>query len=115
MIYASDLVRSEISAAVRQARGETFAKLEPPALQAGDQRPARKQRLVIRLWLPLTPLWILLAPFAVLAAPILAIVPATRGVPPFRAAFAVGAALLRLSGTVVQVESPAALIRIRIL
>jgi hypothetical protein len=68
----------------------------------------------IRLWLPLTPLWILLAPFAVLLSPLLAVTPAARGVSPLRAAFAIGAVLLAMSGTVVEVDAPGATIRIRI-
>jgi len=55
-----------------------------------------------------------LSPFALLLAPILALVPQTRGVPPFRTVFALGGALLALSGTVVDVTSRDALIRIRI-
>lgn len=68
----------------------------------------------IGLWLPLTPLWLLLGPFALLFAPLLSLAPAARGVSPYRAAFAVGAVLLSLSGTVVEVDAPGATIRIRI-
>jgi hypothetical protein len=56
----------------------------------------------------------LLAPFALIAAPILALVPATRAIPPYRAAFAVGSVLLSLSGTVVEVNSAGAVLHIRI-
>ena len=110
------MFRSELRSAVREAQAGAAARPQPrpytPAPAA--QRPAAK-RTTIRLWLPLTPLWIVLAPFALLLAPALAFVPQTRGLPPFRAAFAIGATLLALSGTVVDVTSPAALIRIRIL
>ncbi len=75
---------------------------------ANAQRPVR-----IGLWLPLTPLWILLAPFALLLAPLLALAPPMRGVPPYRAVLAVGAVLLSLSGTVVEVRAPGADIRLR--
>jgi hypothetical protein len=68
----------------------------------------------IRLWLPLTPLWILLAPFALLLSPALAAAPAARGVNPLRAAFAIGALLMSLAGTVVEVDAPGASIKIRI-
>ena len=66
------------------------------------------------LWLPLTPLWVLLAPFALLLAPLLSLSPEMRGVNPYRAAISVGAVLLALSGTRVQVDAPGAHIRIRI-
>jgi len=81
----------------------------------GSVRPLRRGRAVVRLWLPLTPLWLLLAPFALLLAPLLALAPPARGLPPYRAAFAVGGTLLALSGTVVDVDAPHALVRIRIL
>ena len=68
----------------------------------------------IRLWLPLTPLWVLLAPFALLLSPLLALTPAARTVNPLKAAFAIGAVLLSMSGTVVDVDAPGATIRIRI-
>jgi hypothetical protein len=76
--------------------------------------PARRP-VRIRLWLPLTPLWMLLAPFALLLAPLLALAPETRGIPPYRAAFAIGATLIAMSGTVVDVDAPGAVIKIRIL
>jgi hypothetical protein len=69
---------------------------------------------VVRLWLPLTPLWIILAPAALLLAPVLNLLPATRGVSPWRAAFVLGDLLLALSGTLVDVDTPDALVRIRI-
>jgi len=72
-------------------------------------------RVVIRLWLPLTPLWIILAPFALLVSPALTLAPATRRMPPFRAAWAVGRLLLALSGTLIEVDSPAAVVRIHVL
>jgi hypothetical protein len=77
-------------------------------------RPRRRKPFTLRLWLPLTPLWILLAPFALIAAPLLMLVPATRTVAPYRAAFAVGGVLLSLSGTVVEVKSASAVLHIRI-
>ncbi len=76
--------------------------------------PAR-QRVVVRLWLPLTLLWILLAPFAVLFAPLILLVPTCRYLNPFGAAFRVGALLLGCSGTIVEVDAPGVLVRIRIL
>ncbi len=67
----------------------------------------------IALWLPLTPLWLVLAPFALLLAPALSLAPPLRGVSPYRAVLALGAVLLALSGTVVEVDAPGAVIRLR--
>jgi len=87
--------------------------------------PAHPTR--IGLWLPLTPLWLILSPFALLLAPLVALAP--RMLPdnpraadvrtaitahPYRAAFAIGAVLLSMSGTVVDVDAPGATIHIRI-
>jgi hypothetical protein len=82
--------------------------------RAVRSRPTPRRRVAISLWLPLTPLFYLLAPFALLAAPLLALQPSGRRVRPWRAAWAMGAVLLSLSGTVVSVDSPAARVRIRI-
>jgi hypothetical protein len=76
-------------------------------------RPRR--RLALRLWLPLTPLWILLAPFALLLAPLLLATRAGRRLRPLPAAWALGSVLFALSGTVIDVDSPRATIRLRIL
>lgn len=94
-----------------------------PTRHRGD--PSHPTR--IGLWLPLTPLWLILSPFALLLAPLLTLLPPllpdySRGravrsaitVHPYRAAFALGAVLLALSGTVVEVDAPGATIRIRI-
>jgi hypothetical protein len=106
MSPATSMFRSEMREAVRQARSPNPAPLIPP-------RPLH--RTVVRLWLPLTPLWIILAPFAILAAPLLLLVPQMRGMRrPFRAAFAIGQVLFALSGTVVDVDTPDALVRVHI-
>jgi hypothetical protein len=77
--------------------------------------PLEPRRVVIRLWLPLTPLWLVLAPFALVAAPALRLTPRTRRLPALRSAWTVGRLLLALSGTQVEVDTPAAFIRIHIL
>ena len=129
MSPATSMFRSQLREAVREARTPEFATpdratmAQPPANAAParpapaeawhtPQRPGR--RTVVRLWLPLTPLWLILSPFAILFAPLLLLAPQTRGIRPFRAVFAVGALLLALSGTVIDVETPDALVRIRI-
>ncbi|HEY2707859.1 MAG TPA: hypothetical protein VGI95_07375 [Caulobacteraceae bacterium] len=101
--------RSELRFAVRDAK-------DPDQVDAPRPLPAapRQRRTVIRLWLPLTPLWILLSPFALILAPLIWLAPQCRGVPPYRTAFAVGAALFALSGTVVDVDAPDAQVRIHI-
>lgn len=91
------------------------------------RRQDRRRDVRVGLWLPLTPLWLCLAPFALLLAPLVAFAPRLapdnpraralrRAIDthPYRAAFAVGAVLLSLSGTVVEVDAPGAVIRIRI-
>jgi len=69
---------------------------------------------VIRLWAPLTPLFILLAPFALLAAPALKLAPTMRRVSALRTVLSVGRLLLALSGTLIEVDNPAAIVRIHI-
>jgi hypothetical protein len=107
MSQATSMFQSHLREAVRDAQA---AGATPP--QPVPARPVR--RTVVRLWLPLTPLWIILSPFAILAAPLLLLAPQARGIRPFRAAFAIGAALFSLSGTVVEVDTADALVRVHI-
>jgi hypothetical protein len=97
--------QSQLRSAVREAQGN-----EPVRVLA----PAPPRRTAIWLWLPLTPLWLLLSPLAILFAPALWFFPETRGLPPYRTAFTVGAALVAMSGTIIQVDARDALVRIRI-
>lgn len=138
------MFQSELRSAVRDVRDSPMHAAPPsPPVQADGAdprvtvlRPGRPvrgnhaaggKRTVVRLWLPLTPLWILLAPFALLLAPLLLLAPqlmpdragaravrASLAVRPYRTAFALGAVLIALSGTVVDVDTPDALVRIRI-
>jgi hypothetical protein len=105
MSPATSMFHSEMREAVRQARAPDPAPLFPP-------KPLH--RTVVRLWLPLTPLWIILAPFAILFAPLLMLAPQTRGIRPYRAAFAIGQVLFAISGAVVEVDTPDALVRVHI-
>jgi hypothetical protein len=107
MSQATAMFRSHLREAVRDAHAPGMTQPKP-----APTKPVH--RTVVRLWLPLTPLWIILSPFAILAAPLLLIAPQTRGIRPFRAAFAIGRVLFALSGTVVDVDTPDALVRIRI-
>ena len=98
----------------------------PPALRRsgfvgpmGGGQPARSEapphrRVVVRLWLPLTLIFLILAPFAILLSPLLYWVPRPYCQRPFATVFGVGALLLSLGGTVVEVDTPDALIRIRV-
>ena len=110
MSQATAMFQAQLRDAVRAAHSPGAPT--PTPSQDWPARPAH--RTVVRLWLPLTPLWLILSPFAILAAPLLWLAPQLRGVRPFRAAFAIGAALLALSGTVVDVDTPDAHVRIRI-
>ena len=84
-------------------------ELLPPA----RTKPAR--RVVVRLWLPLTPLLWLLSPLPVACAPLVWLAPArVRPANPYLAVLVLGRLLLSLSGTVVDVDTPDALVRIRI-
>ena len=99
--------------ATEQAPHPKTAHARPAEARSAPPRP--HDRTVVRLWLPLTPLWIILAPFAILAAPLLLLVPQMRGLRrPFRAVFAIGQVLFAISGTVVDVDTPDALVRIHI-
>ena len=69
----------------------------------------------IRLWLPLTPLALLLGPLAMIAAPFVVLSRRGRRINPVRAAWSLGGVLLALSGTQIDVDTPAVRIRIRIL
>ncbi len=142
MTGGMSMFQSELRSAVRDAReapamqaaqpvgGDPKVSVLPPS---GTGTPPRRghatgeKRTVIRLWLPLTALWIILAPFALLFAPLLALVPpllpnrprvrairASLAIRPYRTAFALGAVLIAMSGTVVDVDTPDALVRIRI-
>ena len=96
-----------LSAASPDARPTRAAPiLQPP--------PPPKSRTVVRLWLPLTPLFLVLAPFALVLSPLVALAPRPYGDRPFATVWGVGALLLSLGGTVVDVEAPDAVVRIRI-
>lgn len=79
-----------------------------------DSTRARRGRVTIRLWIPLTPLLALVSPLAMLASPFVRLGRRTRHTPTIRAAWALAAVLMSLSGTAVHVETPRAAIRIYI-
>ncbi len=73
-----------------------------------------RRRASIGLWAPLTPLAVVLSPLALAMIPILELVARRRGFHPARAVLALGAVLMALSGTIIEVDSPQVRIRIRI-
>jgi hypothetical protein len=99
--------------AIAEARAAEASPEPPPAPRPAAPTVVRHDRVVVRLWLPLTLLFVLLAPFALLLAPLLYFVP--RLCPrPFATMFGIGRLLLSIGGTDVDVDTPEARIRIRI-
>ena len=96
----------------------------PPAVRLGDlahppravARPVTRPPgpTVVRLWLPLTPLFLLLAPFALLLCPLLWFAPGPWRLNPLATVLGVGAVLLRLGGTDIDVRAPDAIVRLKI-
>ena len=85
---------------------------ERPPLRSAQVEPHR--RTVVRLWLPSTLIFLLLAPFALLLSPLLYFAPPPYGGRPFAMVLGFGQVLPSLGGTVVDVETPDALVRIRL-
>jgi len=76
--------------------------------------PMPRRRIVLRLWLPLTPLFLLLAPFALLLAPLFYFAPRSAGLRPIAGALGIGRVLLSLGGTDVDVDAPGVRVQIKI-
>lgn len=120
MIYAPRALRHFGFAAMEARASHESPAPRPrlPRVRPVPVQPVQAQpmpsRTVVRLWLPLTLLFLLLAPFALLLAPLLYFAPRPYNVRPFATVAALGALLLSLSGTVVDVDTPDALVRIRI-
>ena len=98
----------------------------PPTVRLGEivsRAPAQVERggavlaprpTVVRLWLPLTPLFLLLAPFALLLTPLLYLVPRPWRLSPLATVLGVGTILLSLAGADVDVRTPEAIVRLKI-
>jgi len=89
--------------------------VDSPAPRRSDQALARPApRRALRLWLPVTPLAALLSPLALVAVAVLQPILRRRGLSPWRIALSLGALLIALSGTLVEIETRAVRIRIAI-
>ena len=73
-----------------------------------------RMRWPLILWLPTTPIFLVLAPLAILATPLLYLAPRRVLPDPLSLVLGVGRLLLATSGTVVEVSTPGADIRIRL-
>ena len=118
MMYAPRAIHHFSLAAMEGQAQRTRAVMRPPRHpRAKPTRPLQtepvQKRVVVRLWLPTTLIFLLLAPFAILLAPLLYFAP-TYGSRPFATVFGIGQVLLSLSGTVVEVDTPEALVHIRV-
>jgi hypothetical protein len=100
-----------MEARAQQTR-RAVAPIRPLSPTPVEAPPAR--RFVLRLWLPLTPIFLLLAPFALVLAPLICLAPQPYGRRPFATVLGVGAVLLSLGGTDVDVDTRDARVRIRI-
>lgn len=74
----------------------------------------RQGPVVVRLWIPITPLVILLAPAAMLFAPLAHRQARARGMNPWAAAWALGVVLRSLAGTSIDVETRKACIHLKL-
>jgi hypothetical protein len=87
-------------------------RARPPAYRYGA--PPRR-RVVVRLWLPVTPLFWLLSPIPLALAPLAYLAPPkVRPANPYAAVLAIGRLLTSVGGTVVHVDTPDALVSIRL-
>lgn len=114
MMYAPRAIRHFSLAAIEGRAQRTRAVMEPPMTpRPVPLQPAPpKRRVVVRLWLPTTLLFLVLAPFALLLAPLIYLAPSPYGNRPFATVIGIGQVLLSLGGTVVEVDTPDALVRI---
>ena len=109
---------SHFGLAALEARASRTRRVLAPAAPARPLTPAwperPQRRTVVRLWLPMTAIFLLLSPFAILLSPLMYLAPPPYGYRPLATVLAFGRLLLSLGGTVVDVDTPDALVRIRI-
>ena len=112
--FGAAMLEAEAAPEVQLKRAARVkAALRGGVLDAGPP-PLRTRRITVRLWIPSTALFCLLAPFALLLAPLGYLSPHPYRIPPFAAAFAIGRLLISLGGSVVHVDTPEALISLRL-
>ena len=116
MMYAPRAIRHFGLAAMEGRAERTRAVMAPPTTgRLEPTQPASPaRRVVVRLWLPTTLIFLLLAPFALLLAPLIYLAPQPYRTRPLATVFGVGRVLLSLGGTVVHVDTPEALVSIRV-
>ena len=99
------------------ARRRSLAAMRERALrtrQVRHEAPAEADRFQrVSLWLPTSVIFVLLAPFVVLLTPLLFLLPRPYRPDP-SAVVILGEALLSLSGTHVEVDTPAARVRLHL-
>ena len=101
----------QLAAMERHARRTRSAV--SPAYQQWLQHPTH--RTVVRLWAPVTAIFWILSPVPLLFAPLAYFAPAYyRPANPYAAVLAIGRLLISLGGTVVDVDTPDCLVRIRL-
>jgi hypothetical protein len=115
MIYAPRAIRHfSLASAEARAQRTTRALAAAPAPTVRAEPAPPSKRVVVRLWLPLTAIFLVLSPFAMLLAPLVYLVPKYYRTPPLATVLGLGRLLLSLGGTVVHVDTPEALVSIRI-
>jgi len=98
------MAAAEIRPATRHAQAHAYGRHAPP-----------RRRVVVRLWLPITAIFWLLSPFPLLLAPLAYLAPPQfRPANPYAAVLAIGRLLTSLGGTVVHVDTPDALVSLRL-
>lgn len=95
-----------------RAKAPVVCEAAPVAPAKAPTQPPR--RVVVRLWIPSTPIFLLLAPVALLLIPLLYLAPPLRRINCAAAVFILGDTLLALGGAVIDVDTPEALVRIRL-
>lgn len=90
-------------------RVRASARRERARLRRAEQGPVN-----VSLWVPTTVLFALLAPFALLITPFLYLAPRRVVANPALMMAGLGALLLSLGGTVVEVDTPDAHVRLRL-
>ncbi|THD57774.1 hypothetical protein [Phenylobacterium sp.] len=98
--------------AARTRQATAAPPTPPPVSLVWTSPPAHRPPVMVRLWLPVTPLFLLLSPFPILAIPLLYLIP-IRGMNWAAAVFAVGRVLLATGGMDIDVKTQDAIVRLK--